>query len=57
VGELGKAFVPPLICQPVYANICAIDRKARNEHIKRPKTAIASGKIICAEGKKDCAKE
>lgn len=57
VDELDKAFLAPLVCHPLYANICAVNKEARNNRIRRLKGAIASGEIICPEGEKNCAKE
>jgi hypothetical protein len=57
VGELDKAFLAPLVCHPLYTNICVVNQEARNKRIERLKGAIVSGEIICPEGEADCAKE
>lgn len=57
VDELDKAFLAPLVCHPLYANICAASKESRNNRIKRLKGAIANGEILCPEGEADCVKE
>ena len=56
VGELDKAFLAPLLCHPLYANICAVSQEARNKRIKRLTGAMENGEIICPEGEADCAR-
>lgn len=57
VGGLDKALLAPLVCHPLYANICVVKREARNKRIERLLGAIASGEIACPEGETNCVKE
>lgn len=57
VGELDKAFLAPLVCRPLYKNICVVSQEARNKRIKRLTGAIEGGEVICPEGDEDCARE
>lgn len=57
VDELDKALLAPLVCHPLYANIRAVSKEARNNRVKRLKKAIVSGEIICPVGEGDSVRE
>lgn len=57
VDELDKALLAPLVCHPLYANICIVSQEARTRRIKELLGAIASGAIVCGESGENCVAE
>ena len=57
VDELDKALLAPLVCHPLYANICVVSQEARTRRIEGLLDAIVSEEIVCGEGGEACAEE
>lgn len=57
VDELDKVLLAPLVCHPLYANICVVSQEARTRRVKGLLGAIESGEIICGEDGEACVEE